>query len=184
MFGRKKKIVEKVAIKKESHLLYDENKKINSDIKYLEKEYSNYLLSSLSSEYESYKTSLDKSKSVSLDVSDCTHWVITDYLTSSFKLKKTPDKSKTYKYISINIDFDYSDEVLKLKSARLSSPIYFDLKIDSFEEIISKYFLSRVIKKSKDNLSVTKGSFENLLSLIGKDTHRDIKIEEILNDNI
>jgi hypothetical protein len=184
MFFKKKKEEgvnnDAVILKREAKELLNDHKKVKSDIEYLNTQYEIFVLKSLMVEFPLYKEAIEKDFS---EGQEKDFWMIDRVRSSSFYLQKIPDIKNKYR-TRIVIDIDHNGQIngeFDLKSIKVeSTDRRTTLSTSKFKDIIFKYIMAREIAMSKKHLEITKNSFAVLSNLIGKDVHRDAKIDQIL----
>ncbi len=184
MFFKKKKEEDvnndAAVLKREAKELLGDHKKVKSDIEYLNSQYEVFVLKSLMVEFPLYKEAIEKDFSESQEKA---FWMIDRVRSSSFYLQKIPDIKNKYA-TRIMLDIDHNGQInseFDLKSIKIeTTDRRTTLSTSKFKDVIFKYIMAREIAISKKELEVTKNSFAVLSKIIGKDVHRDAKIEEIL----
>lgn len=174
------------SLKKETKELIDEQKKVQSDIIYLESKYESVILKSLIMDFPEYKQTIEK---VSFQVSPQMlsgkgiFWMIDRVENASFSLEKITDLEKMYSNrILIRIGHNGKiDNGFELRSIDITS-MGKETKLSSlkFKDIIFKYIATYELVMSKRKLDSTKKSFEMISNILGKDVCRDSRIDEII----
>lgn len=190
MFFKKKKEninddQDSILLKKEVKDLFEDHKKVKSDIEYLDSQYEVFVLKSLIVDFSFYKEAIEKDISEGQEKS---FWMLDrnrSYGGSSetIHLQKIPDITNKYatRLIieadhngKINSEFEVKNITIATRSRKIN------LSPSKFKDIIFKYIMSHTIATYKRKLGESKKTFEELINLIGKDVHRDTKIDKIL----
>jgi len=167
-------------LKREAKQLIDDHKKVKSDIDYLNSQYEIFILKSLIVEFPLYKEAIEENF---IEGQEKNFWMIDRIRDESFYLQKIPDLKDKFR-TRIVLDIDHNGKIdgeFNLKSIKVeSSDRRTTLSTSKFRDIIFKYIIAREIAMSKKKLELSKKSFEVLSNIIGKDVHRDAKIDQIL----
>jgi len=175
---RKKSQLPEDEIKRNNKRLISENKKIKEDIEYLESQYTPYFLSSLTQDFEDFDKKIN-----GIGGSSNMAWKISNIERTIFQLEKTLSNNSSYGErlkldITHNGKMDDGFVISSIKATSNGNTITLDAT--QFKDIIFKYILTKAIRMSKGELQQSKSSFNFMLKVIGTDTHRDVKIDEIL----
>lgn len=169
-------------LKKENKELIDEQKKVQSDIIYLESKYESVILKSLIMDFPEYKKTIEKN-SFQVSPGKGIFWMIDRVENASFSLEKITDLEKMYSNrILIRIGHNGKiDNGFELRSIDITS-MGKETKLSSlkFKDIIFKYIATYELVMSKRKLDSTKKSFELISNILGKDVCRDSRIDEII----
>jgi hypothetical protein len=176
MFNRKKRV-------NENQILIDQCRSINSEIKGLETQYGEYILSSLKSDESEFIKHLKSGGD-----ERTTYWRIDNISSSNFTLAKYGGRKSGNVIIMdalsrISIDVRYRDDIssiYEIREASVSSKGVSAPLGNEFKEILLKYLLLYNLNKSESELEKTKASLNNVKRIIGDSVARDSKIEKIL----
>jgi len=176
----------KKVINQELQALIEEHDKIDDEISLTSKSCANSILSSLKSDFKSYKS--DDQYLVNLLNPNHCRWVVTELSADKMELTKssllTDENKKTFdskmrlkcKYDNIG-QFDLTSiEVIVGGSTSIK------LNNEDFKDIISLYFYAYKIHLKNSTLLENKDSLAKLSKIIGNDIKRDDKLNKLLND--
>lgn len=166
-------------VKQDNQVLISEHKKIKNDIEYLENQYTPYFLKSLIQDFEEYKNRINNK-----DVSPSLCWKMTNSDNKSCTFEKTPLGKTASWHDKLELSISHNGEINEkfiLESIRATSKgNSVRLNASQFKDIVFRYILTISVLKSKNRFEETKESFNFMLKVIGTETHRDVKIDEIL----
>jgi len=159
--------------------IYKQNKK---EISHMKSQYQDFILKSLELDFDAYKNNLEiKWPKFQSDNSE--FWNVSDKSSSwnEFKLIKCNNRETIRLEIECSLGYDL---VFSLK--RITAIVGYDwitLDVDTFKDIIYKYYMCIELKKIVKEREDAKTNFQKLVNVLGKDTKRDALIDKILNDN-
>jgi len=151
---------------------------LNSDIKYLKSQWNTYIQKSLEDDLSLYQLFAESS----YPDKDSTnkYWTMTELGSSTFKLEKKSDIR--WKSLRIRCHYTFDDENGKLNISDVSCEGN-DLKnTKELIAILSKYFYLMKINNKKRDSNHARKSFDEMMKIVGKDTIRDARIDNILKD--
>jgi len=158
--------------------------KISNDIKYVEGKFDTYITTSLINDFEMFKEETGKdlhSIYNSQNYQNRTrYWTIREFRLDNFELIKYGEGHRDRILIYVKYDFFTGDGTLKIHQVRISG-INNVVDTKQLHEIISKYILFiKLEEKKRDNRNIQK-ELNNIIKIVGKETIRDQRIDDILN---
>lgn len=158
--------------------------KISNDIKYVEGKFDSYITTSLINDFEMFKEETGKdlhSIYNSQNYQNRTrYWTIREFSPDNFELIKYGEGHRDRILIYVKYDFFTGDGTLKIHHVRISG-ISNVVETKQLHEIISKYILFiKLEEKKRDNRNIQK-ELNNIIKIVGKETIRDQRIDDILN---
>lgn len=150
---------------------------VKSDSEFIKTQYENYIYNSLKNDFDLFCSNLDENLK-SNDMYLKTHWFIKEFNHSTVTLRKAMDEKTRYSniltlYISYNYDKEQGDVTIKSISG------YGDLNSKRMYEIVSDYIYSALICQAKTETYTIKKELEKVIKVVGRDTVRDVRINEI-----
>lgn len=174
-FFKKQKIVGQTTVEPISKSILDEYLGAKKDIQYLEDKYDDYILRSLTFEFDMYKQYLD-SNYPTVDASKG-FWMINNIEYNKFTLTKNDSG-----LITINISYEFYQDEFKLEYLYAyvhGNSVSLDKK--KFLDVIMGYFMYYKLKEIKASRESKKASFQKMVDIVGKDIKRDSIIDKILS---
>jgi hypothetical protein len=159
--------------------------KLTQDMKYMNDNSASYIIQSLENEFLEYQeyikgdwvreTGTKSNKNVN-------HWVVEEFTYSNLTLERVESTSSSYrvKKVKINIRYDWTESnmSLNIENIRVSGPSF---SVDGkLEKTIKKYLMSLILEEKKKKFRECQENMENIIKIVGKDTVRDQRIEDIL----
>ena len=181
-FFKKQKIVGQKPVETISKSLLDEYLGAKKDIQYLEDKYDDYILRSLTFEFDMYKQYLD-SNYPTMDALKG-FWMINNIEYNKFILTKNDSSG----LITINVSYEFYQDEFKLEylyayvhgdSDVHGNSVSLDKK--KFLDVIMGYFMYYKLKEIKASRENKKASFQKMVDIVGKDIKRDSIIDKILS---
>lgn len=181
MWFRKNKIKEeKSSVVKDTDDFLEKYKQSRKEIVHMQSQYQDYILRSLELDFIDYKENIEKNWP-NFESNTCEFWNLAKSSRSS-ELKLI--KSNNGDSIKIEVEFNFDESKLTFNITKLLSIMgyeYTNLKKEIFENIIFKYYMCYLYKKTNLVRDETKVNFQRMLDIIGKSTKRDAMINKILN---
>jgi len=181
MWFKKDKIKDvKSNVVKDTDDLLEKYKQSRKEIQHMQSQYQDYILRSLELDFDDYKENIDKNWP-NFESKTCEFWNLSKSSSSELKLVKSNNGDS----IKIEVEFSFDESKLTFNINKILSIMgyeYTNLKKEIFEDIIYKYYICHLAKKTNLVRDETKVNFQRMLGIIGKSTKRDAMINKILND--
>ena len=164
-----------------------EYNKINSDISYVESQFNKYVIGSLESDLESFKSWISSNiKDVyTSSRTENPFWSIRDMQNDNFEIIKCESRQQSYSrgYVKLYVKYEWDDKECNFNIKSISS-YNSDININGddrkLKEIISKYFFLVKMESKREQSNRVNSKLNEVIKIIGKETVRDNRIDELL----
>ena len=155
-----------------------EYQKLTQDMKYVNDNSALYIIQSLENEFLEYREYIKGD----LSKNNANHWVIEEFNYTNMTLERVENNSNRYRAgkVRIYVGYDWTESNMSLiiKNIRVSGPT-FSVK-GKLEKTIKKYLMSTILEEKKKKFRECQENMNNIIKIVGKDTVRDQRIEDIL----
>ena len=159
----------------------EQYRKMISDVKsettFLKSQFENYIYTSLVNDIELFKDALSKDKGLIDNSEEQPFWSVNDFSSSHFYLRKKAGNSFRDR-LSVYVSFSFDDDknIVDIKSVHG----YGDIDSDRMKKVVSMYYYITQSHKLKQSSLSIKKDLEKVIKVVGRDTIRDGRIDEIL----
>ena len=152
--------------------------KIASDVSYVKSQWDNYITNSLKSDIETFKEW--SKRNPCKDDSNNKFWTVIDIKSDKFRIMKCGDDR--WSSIKLWIDYSFDESTFSIKIEKVETS---DVKLKQTKEltdVITKYIsIVKINDKIREN-NQSLNSFNEMVKIVGKDTVRDDRIDNILKE--
>jgi len=179
MFWKKKpsEVNTKTETKSEIDSFKKEYLDLKSDISYMRSQWDTYIQKSLEDDLPFYQT-FAESTGVD-DNSENKFWTMTEFKSDGFTLIKKGDHRWKSLRIRCRSSFDDSNGKMSIYGVTCEGK---NLDSKGIISILTKYFYIMKINNKKRDSNHERKAFEEMTQIVGKDTIRDARIDNILKD--
>jgi hypothetical protein len=147
-----------------------------SEADFLNSQFENYIYASLVNDFETFRENLNKGL---IESSEQSFWSVDDVELTRFYIKKKSDDSYR-RWLSIHVLYSFDFDKSKVEISSISG--YGDINSERMKNIVSMYYYThRAYKLKQSNISI-KRDLEKVIKVVGRDTVRDGRIDEILGN--
>jgi hypothetical protein len=159
-----------------------EYRKLTQDMKYVNDNSATYIIQSLENEFSEYREYIKGDWVRETGTQSKNHWVVEEFTYCNLTLERVESTSSSYrvKKVKINIQYDWTESNMSIiiQNIRVSGPSF---SVDGkLEKTIKKYLMSLILEEKKKKFRECQENMENIIKIVGKDTVRDQRIEDIL----
>jgi len=152
--------------------------KISSDVSYVKSQWDNYITNSLKSDIETFKEW--SKRNPCKDDSNNKFWTVIAINSDKFRIMKCGDDR--WSSIKLWIDYSFDESTFSIKIEKVETS---DVKLKQTKEltdVITKYIsIVKINDKIREN-NQSLNSFNEMVKIVGKDTVRDDRIDNILKE--